>query len=360
VNNLHNERCEEHSQRRGMARDGLVGLHEVALLAGVGPSAVANWRTRHPDFPQPVAELRAGPVFDRDQVQRWLRRRRTKMGRTIATINLKGGVGKSTTTVAVTLVLAAFFRKRVLVIDLDPQTNATAMLIGADKWRELNDAGHTLAQLFADALTPTGSEKLFDLDATLQRGVGQVREARTIDLLPSSLDLIRLQDMLVTMPSGPFFSSVPTVVLDRAVRDLVSEYDYVMIDCPPNLGLITLNGLRIADGYIIPTIPDILSTYGIDQIERRVADFAEDIGTPIRPLGIALTKVRGVTLHSNVSKQLRRESKIPVFETEIPEDVDLARAAEYQHLGTVRQKLGYGGPFDRYYDLTKEIMEAAE
>jgi chromosome partitioning protein len=343
-----------------MDRDDLVGLYEVALLAGVRPSAVANWRTRHPDFPSAIAELASGPVFDRDQVQRWLRRRRAKVPRTIATINLKGGVGKSTTTYAVSLVLSGFFRKRVLVIDLDPQTNATAMLIGADRWLELNKEHRTLAQLFADALAPIGSEKLFKLDAALQRGVGKVQEASTIDLLPSSLDLIRLQDSLVTMPSGPFHSNVPTIVLDRAVRDLITDYDYVLIDCPPNLGLITLNGLRIADSYIIPTIPDILSTYGIDQIASRIAEFGEDIGNPIRPLGIVLTKVRAQsTIHRNTARQLRRDSKIPIFQTEIPEANDLAGAADYREAGTVRQKLGYGAPFDRHYELTEEIMEAA-
>jgi chromosome partitioning protein len=283
------------------------------------------------------------------------------VGTTIATINLKGGVGKSTTTVAVALVMARFFGKRVLVIDLDPQTNSTAMLIGEDRWLELNHQHRTLAQLFADALEPTGSERLFKLDAALQRRVGKVEEARTIDLLPSSLDLIRLQDSLVTMPSGPFFSNVPTIILDRAIRDLINEYDYVLIDCPPNLGLITLNGLRIADCYIIPTIPDILSTYGIDQIVRRVAEFGEDIGEPIRPLGIVLTKVRAQsTIHFNTIRRLRRDSEIPIFETEIPETNSLAAAAEYHDVGTVRQKLGYGVPFERHYELTKEIMEAAK
>ena len=335
-------------------------MHEVAELAGVGASAVVNWRKRYPDFPLPIAELRSGPVFDKEHVQRWLRRRRTKVGRTIATINLKGGVAKSTTTVAMALIMNGFFGKRVLVIDLDPQTNATVMLIGEDRWRELNDAGHTLAQLFSDALAPDGAAR-FDREATLQRGVGDVNEAQGIDLLPSSLDLIGLQDRLATMPSGPFFSNVPTDILHRATRDLVDQYDYVLIDCPPNLGLITLNGLRIADGYIIPTIPDILSTYGIPQIETRIAQFAGNVGSPIVPLGIALTKVRQQsTVHFNTERQLRSTSGVPVFKTTIPESNNLAGAAEFQELGTVRQKLGYRGEFDNYYRLTKEIMESAQ
>jgi chromosome partitioning protein len=343
-----------------MVEGDLIGLHEVGQLAGVGASAVANWRARHTDFPVPVAELRSGPVFDREQVERWLRYRRTKMGRTIAVINLKGGVGKSTTTLATALIMSGEFNKRVLVIDLDPQTNATVMLIGEDQWRKLNKAGHTLERLFADALAPDGSERRFALDDALQRSVGKVDQARTIDLLPSSLDLIGLQDRLASMPSGPFFANVPTEILYRATRGLVDEYDYVLIDCPPNLGLITLNGLRMADSYIIPTIPDILSTYGIPQIETRVAQFAENVGISIRPLGIALTKVRAQsTIHATTKRQLRRDSQIPVFAAEIPESNGLAASAAYGAIGTVRQKLSYGDTFESYYALTREVMKAA-
>src|SRR5713226_6936328 len=166
----------------------LVGLSEIADMAGVSRSAVANWRARFPNFPKPVAELQSGPVFLSLQVRKWMRKRRVPMTNVVATINLKGGVGKSTTTVAVAEMLSAEFHKRVLVIDLDPQTNATTMLIGEDKWHELQAKEHTLARLFKDALAP--DDKKFDLAATLQHKVSDVSAARTIDLLPSSLDLI--------------------------------------------------------------------------------------------------------------------------------------------------------------------------
>ncbi len=91
------------------------------------------------------------------------------MATVISMINLKGGVAKTTTTVALAQMLDAEFSKRVLVVDLDPQTNATVMLIGDKKWRELNEAGYTVAQIFQDAMS---GEKKFDLASAIQKSVG--------------------------------------------------------------------------------------------------------------------------------------------------------------------------------------------
>jgi chromosome partitioning protein len=342
----------------------LVGVAEIAVMARVSRSAVANWRARFPDFPKPVAELQSGPVFSCLHVRKWLRRRKVPMAHVIATINLKGGVGKSTTTVAVGEMLSAEFRKRVLIIDLDPQTNATTMLIGEDKWKELNENSWTLAQLFKDALLEDGGERKFDLKNTLERKVSNVKEVRTLDLLPSSLDLIEVQDRLGSMSSGRFYSDVPTDILRRATRQLLEEYDYVLVDCPPNLGIITLNGIRIASGYVIPTIPDVLSTYGIPQIVSRVQAFAEAIGEDIDPLGIIVSKYREqATVHQNTLRRLRAggiAEGVPVFQTVIPENNQIAGSAEFTPANTLRQKYGYQGQFDRYRKLTEEIMEAVE
>ncbi len=117
--------------------DELVGINEIALMANVSKQAVANWRVRATDFPKPVSELASGPIFRRSQIRTWLRHNKRKgkpMTHVISTINLKGGVAKTTTTVALAETFSANMGKRVLVIDLDPQTNATLMLIGEDKW----------------------------------------------------------------------------------------------------------------------------------------------------------------------------------------------------------------------------------
>ncbi len=340
----------------------LVGLAEVAELAGVSRTVVSNWRSRDQRFPAPVADLRSGPVFNADHISRYVRRRSKQMAHVISTINLKGGVGKTTTTVALAEFLSGEFGQRVLVIDLDPQTNATTVLIGEIEWSKLNEAGHTLERLFTDALRNEREDPQFDLAATLQRGVGTVAEVRTIDLLPSSLELIDVQDKLASMPSGRFYSNNPTELLRRAVKPILDDYDFVLVDCPPNLGIVTLNGLRISDGYIIPTIPDVLSTYGIPQIQRRVKEFADNVGETIVEIGIVVTKFRAAsTLHRNTISLLQDDEKLPpVFETFVPEANQIAASAEFAERSTLRQKYGYQGQYDLLRALTKEFIAAVE
>ncbi|MBB5049425.1 chromosome partitioning protein [Rhodopseudomonas rhenobacensis] len=283
------------------------------------------------------------------------------MAHVFSSINLKGGVGKTTTTVALAETLSAEKHKKVLVIDLDPQTNATTMLIGEEKWRELNDKGFTLAQLFKDALNP--DSKKFDLQKTLQKHVSDVSSATTIDLLPSSLDLIDVQDELINTPVGKYGAIRPFDILWRATKDLVENYDVVIIDCPPNLGKITQNGLRMSHGFIIPTIPDILSTYGIPQIIRRVREFSEEIAEDIEPLGIVVTKFQANSnVHVNMLKQLKKNHATddnkwpPVFDTIIPQANQIAAAAEHSGYSTLKQKWGYQGLHDRFSELTTEVL----
>lgn len=344
---------------------GLLGLAEIAETAGVSRTVVANWRVRDARFPRPVAELRSGPVFRRTQVERYLARRGKTMTYVVSTINLKGGVGKTTTTVALAEFLSGARRKKVLVVDLDPQTNATTVLIGEKRWEQLNTAGHTLATLFHDALRNENEPDEFDLKATLQRRVSPVAAAGTVDLLPSSLELIDVQDRLASMPSGRFFASRPVDLLYKKIRPLIPKYDYVLVDCPPNLGIITLNGLRISQGYIIPTIPDVLSTYGIPQIQRRVGDFAADLSEEIIELGIVVCKYRtGTTVHENTLARMRdavQKGELPgLFDTMIPEANQMAAAAEHVKVATLRQKYGYAGMYPLFEQLTDEFIKRCE
>ena len=295
------------------------------------------------------------------------------MGKVIATINLKGGVAKTTTTVGLAEFLASEFKKKVLVIDLDPQTNATIMLIGDEKWKELNNKDKTIASIFKSSLqninTQSTSKKTLrkplnniSLQECIQKNVSNIPSIKTLDLIPSSLDLIDIQEDIITIPRGKFHANTPIDILKKQVLPIIDDYDYILIDCPPNLGTITLNGLNIADTYIIPAIPDILSTYGIPQVISRIYEFSNVINRPIKPLGIVATRYREQSpTHRRILDDLKQEKDAPLFETIFIENDKMASAAEYAlEINTLRQKWGYGGQYDRFYNLAKEIIKRCE
>lgn len=272
------------------------------------------------------------------------------MTHVVATINLKGGVGKTTTTAALAEMLSGEFGQRVLLIDLDPQTNLTIMMIGEARWGELDSAGRTLATLFEVALGDRVGP--VDVDGLIQRQVSPLTSVASVDLIPSSLRLIGLQDRVTDIGVGH------TEVMARALRPVLEEYDYVLIDCPPNLGAMTLNGLRLADAYIVPTIPDVMSTYGIGPVQERIRRFADEWGTDIVDLGVVVTKYRKASaVHRNTVDDLNRNKQISmVFPSLIPEANQIAAAAEFVDFGTLRKKYGNDGQFTALRDLAQDFI----
>src|ERR1041385_7123144 len=121
-----------------MKAENLVGIGEIAEIAATTKQAVSNWRQRYPSFPPPVTELQSGPVWNKEAIEAWLQAYREEAPHILSFINLKGGVGKTTIAVATAEFLAHEHRKRTLVIDLDPQTNATVSLIKEEKWAEMD------------------------------------------------------------------------------------------------------------------------------------------------------------------------------------------------------------------------------
>ncbi|WP_420752615.1 ParA family protein [Rhodococcus sp. O3] len=282
------------------------------------------------------------------------------MARVIATINLKGGVGKTTTTAALAEFMAADFGQRVLLIDLDPQTNLTTMMVGEERWQELNELGWTLATLFRKAVDPSAPD--FDLEKALQRNVSSVKTVKGVDLLASSLDLMDIQEGLSHQQYADPVSTRPIEVLSSAIAPIAGDYDYILVDCPPNLGMLTLNGLRLADGYIIPTIPDILSTYGIPQLQARVKKFAERVGHPIKEIGLVITKYRSASnLHRSTIERLQRDEKTAnVAPSWIPEATQIAQSADFVPYGTLKRKYGNSGQYDALRMLTEDVLMNAQ
>jgi len=280
-------------------------------------------------------------------------------------INLKGGVGKTTTTVALAETLACVYNQKVLIIDLDPQTNASIMLLGEERWIDLDRNDRTLACLFSDAIT--GRAPRFDYLATLQRNVSNVKGAEMVDLLPASLDMMDMQEVLAVRRSEPsqwsylpawqnpspppvpafgmdnaavltriakdeqeLVFDLPVGLLSRAVGPYLAAYDVVLIDCPPNLGTLPQNGLYLSHAYLIPTVPDHLSTYGIPQIVQRIHRFAERIGRHLPPLGLVLTKYQSASsVHRAKKAELEKWGDLPVFEGFLRQSNQTAAAGEF-------------------------------
>ena len=267
------------------------------------------------------------------------------------------GVGKTTTTVAIAEFLALEHQKRVLVVDLDPQTNATIALIHESVWEERDNAGLTLLQMFRDKLDRTNK---FDVNQAIIQGVSNLKIPR-LSLLPSSLGLIELQDYYLHGLTQKNPAVNKDNILKSALKPVLDNYDYVLIDCPPNLQFITTNGINVSTGYVIPTIPDILSTYGIPQIVGRVETFSKENGIDIQPLGIIISKMREIGLHRSKYEQLKREAaegkKPPIFDRVIDEAAQIAESADVtSNVNTLRQKYGYGNNYANYAALTEEFI----
>ena len=292
------------------------------------------------------------------------------MVKIVSIINLKGGVAKTTTTVQLAECLTSEFSKKVLVIDLDPQTNATIALIGEDKWEEIDSQGQTLFHLFDDKLKNTST---FDIKKALQRDVSNLR-LKSLSLLASSIKFIDIQDRISDISKETEHVISPMEVLKTSISSEFKNFDYVLVDCPPNLGFITKNGIEISDYYLIPTIPDNLSTYGIPQIIKTIYDFSEKRSLKIKCLGLLITKYsstsnahkRGMeTLPARFSKIFRDLKITPsiIFNTKMPQANATSEAMDYEsNPGTFKQKYGRTKSGDYYVyeyviNLAKEFIE---
>jgi chromosome partitioning protein len=192
-------------------------------------------------------------------------------GKVLAFINFKGGVGKTATVINIGATLAKLHEKKVLIVDLDPQSNASLWLMRPDRWRDHVAKGRrSTFQIFEDAWQ--GKER-FDFDESLARGVvtwtGFVDLPR-LHLLPASVELLKVEDKMHDL-RPPHAYEVIAKVLGRRFGD----YDYVLLDCPPNLYTTTKNAIFAAESCVVPYVPDFLSLSGFQVLAEQIAEFRE-------------------------------------------------------------------------------------
>ena len=257
----------------------------------------------------------------------------------IALTNQKGGVGKTTTAVNLGVSLAQQ-GKKVLLIDADAQANLT-MSLGYGRPDDLSD---TLSSIMQDVID--------DKPANVQKAILHHNEG--VDLLPSNIELSGLEVRLINAISRES-------VLKTCIHEVKKNYDTVLIDCMPSLGMLTINALAAADSVVIPTQPHYLSAKGLELLLRSVSKVKRQINPHLRIDGILMTMVMPRT---NISKEITATVKsaygqrIKVFDAQIPHSI---RAVEATAEGKSIFAYDKGGKVAAAYEqFGKEVAEIGE
>lgn len=253
----------------------------------------------------------------------------TSLGKIISIANQKGGVGKTTTSVNLGACLA-YIGKKVLLIDIDPQGNATSGA-GIDK----GEVHQCIYDVLVDdvdinkVIKETAVENLFAVPATIQLAGAE------IELVPTISREVRLK---------------------RAVDQVKHKYDYILIDCPPSLGLLTLNALTASDSVLIPVQCEYYALEGLSQLLNTVRLVQKHLNNDLMIEGVLLTMLDARTnLGLQVIQEVKKYFQNKVFQTIIPRNIRLSEAPSHGQPIIVYDPKSRGA--EVYLDLAKEVAE---
>ena len=261
------------------------------------------------------------------------------MCKVISVVNQKGGVGKTTTTVNVGIGLARE-GKKVLLIDADPQGSLTASL----GYEEPDDLRITLATIMMDVIN--------EEEISLEDGI--LHHQENVDLLPANIELSALE---VTM--GNVMSR--EMIMKEYIDAIRSRYDYILIDCMPSLGMLTINALAAADSVIVPVQAHYLPLKGMTQLMKTIGKVQRQLNPNLKIDGVLLTLADMRTKLARTTETSLRENygkHIRIFKTVIPVAITAAESSaagqsiyEYDKNGTVAKA---------YAEFTREVIQCGE
>jgi len=254
------------------------------------------------------------------------------MGRVIAVANQKGGVGKTTTSVNLSACLATL-GKKVLLIDIDPQGNATSG-VGINK----ADIRYCIYDVLIndidpmDAIIPTEVENLFILPASIQLAGAE------IELVPTISREVRLK---------------------KAMEYIRDKYDYVFIDCPPSLGILTINSLTASDSVLVPIQCEFYALEGVSQLLNTIRLVQKHLNTSLQIEGILLTMLDARTnLGIQVIEEVKKYFREKVYQAIIPRNVRLSEAPSHGQAIISYDSRSRGA--EVYMDLAREVLGIGE
>jgi cellulose biosynthesis protein BcsQ len=264
------------------------------------------------------------------------------MATVISTVNMKGGVGKTTLTVNLATCLAKFQQKRVLVLDLDAQISATLSLMSPHEFAQLRRKKRTLSYLLEAIIKPNPYNKL-TIDDII---VPSVCEIQGLDILPGDIELYdeyivseTLHHQAILQEDLGFdhaWNNLERILIQKIIDPIQDRYDYIIMDCAPGYNLLTRSGLCSSHFYLLPARPEPLSIVGIQLLERRIVKLkaSHQETEPINPslLGIVFILSGGGLLSRYYNQVMRRVQQDfqphQIFANAIPMDVNVAKAVD--------------------------------
>jgi chromosome partitioning protein len=300
------------------------------------------------------------------------------MAKVLDIINFKGGVGKTTLTLNIGVGLAKYHSQKVLLVDLDPQTNLTLSLISFKEWKTFVDKNGSIKDLFDAFMNRDLTYSIRNSIVKKPVNVDGVKTIPNLDLLPSHLSMLLIDLHLAKsfVMMGEFEDKWQEMwehrsILSKGLADIKDEYDIIIIDCPPNFNIVTQNAIFAGDYYIVPAIPDYLSLLGlkvmdglvreIDSIGEKIADKLEKKYSKTEMLGIVFNRVKTgstgpVHLHHSKMKQIEEMYPKKMFENYITDSISIPESlgecipiAEYKNPKSANAQ-------EQFKYLTEEIF----
>ncbi len=246
-----------------------------------------------------------------------------------AVFNMKGGVGKSTTAYNLAVGLVRFKQARVLLVDIDPQGNSSAAL-GIPIWQ--------LEVQLLDVL-----QRRFSIEKAV------ITTSHGVDVVPSNITLAEEEIPISGLPGRE-------VLLRKALAPIADNYDFILIDCPPNVGVFAVNGLMASEGVLIPVDMSYLGLLGIKGIERALTKLRDYLDHPVRILGVLATRFDGRNnLSKEVLQSLTSHFGDKMLSTVIPETVKLREAPS--HSSSIFEYDPNGAGALAYRELVSEVYQ---